>query len=436
MIYPTARAVALAALGAPVALAVSVAAPQFWLVGPAWLLAAFCLALLDMSLAARCDQARIVLTSPGSLAAGRDGEATVEVAFEGTSPRAVELALEANERLAVSPARRRSAYGQGGAGGRFTLSPLRRGAGVLARVWVRWRGPLGLVWLQRADKVDRAAPVTLDIQGVKDEAIRLFSRNTPAGARLQRDLGGGSEFQALRDFQTGMDRRTIDWKQSARHGALLAKEFRAERNNTVMLVVDTGRLMCEPVAGVPRLDRALNAALLLAYVGLKTGDRVGVFAFGERPSVATGALTGAQSFGHLQRLVSSLDYRPEETNYTLGLTALAAQLGRRSLVVVFTEFADTTSAELMLDNVGRLLSSHLVMFVVMRDEELESMVRAEPAKPEDVSRAAVAAALLRERELVVEKLRRLGVHVVDAPADRIGPELLSRYLELKRRDLL
>ena len=105
-------------------------------------------------------------------------------------------------------------------------------------------------------------------------------------------------------------------------------------------------------------------------------------------------------------------------------------------MVVFTDFADTTSAELMLDNVARLLSEHLVIFVVMRDDELEDLERQAPANADDVSRAVVAAALLRERELVVARLRRLGVQVVEAPADRIGPALLSRYLDLKRRDLL
>ncbi len=246
----------------------------------------------------------------------------------------------------------------------------------------------------------------------------------------------GAEFHALRTFLPGMDRRAIDWKQSARHSTLLAKEFRAERNHHVILAVDSGRLMCEPVAGAPRVDHALNAALLLAFVSLKGGDRVGLFGFDARPNVTSGALAGASAFAHIQHLAASIDYSDAETNYTLGLTALAARLKRRSLVVVFTDFADSTSAELMLENVGRLLTQHLVLFIVLRDDELESLTRRRPEAPEDVSRAAVAAALLRERDLVSEKLRRLGVQIIEARADRIGPALLARYFELKRRDVL
>jgi uncharacterized protein (DUF58 family) len=437
VIYPTARAVALAALGAPIAILIALIAPGLWMIGAAWVVAALALALADAGLGAARERAALSLAAPASLAAGKSGEAVVEVAFAGDAPPAsVEMALEGCERLALSPDRWTIRTRGGGGRGGCTITGRRRGPGRLARVWARWRGPLGLVWKQIGEPVDRAVPVTLDIQGVKDEAMRLFSRDAPAGARFQRDLGGGAEFHALRDFQPGMDRRTIDWKQSARHGALLAKEFHVERNHQLMLVLDTGRLMCEPLRDLPRIDHALNAALLLAYAALKTGDRVGVFGFDAKPSLSSGFLSGPSAFAHIQRLVAGVDYRADETNYTLGLTALSARLTRRSLLVVFTDFADTTSAERMLDNIGRLLSAHLVLFVVMRDDELEAMVREAPRTPEDVSRAAVAAALLSERELVIEKLRRLGVQVVQAPARRIGPALLARYLELKRRDML
>ena len=285
---------------------------------------------------------------------------------------------------------------------------------MLPRVWARWRGPLGLTWRQLMQDGDREVPVTLNIRAVKDQAMQLASRDALGGARIQRELGGGSEFHALREFQVGMDQRTIDWKRSARHGDLLAKEFRVERNHTVMLVIDTGRLMCEPVEGAPRVDHALNASLLLAFVSLKAGDRVGLFAFDSKPRIATAALSGTGAFGHLQHLAAKVDYSVEETNYTLGLTQLGSSLRRRSLLVVFTDFADATNAELMLENVGRLMSQHLVLFVILRDQELEAMQRQAPNDAQDVSRAAVAAALAQERDVVIERLRRLGAHIVEA----------------------
>jgi uncharacterized protein (DUF58 family) len=103
---------------------------------------------------------------------------------------------------------------------------------------------------------------------------------------------------------------------------------------------------------------------------------------------------------------------------------------------VFTDFADPTSAELMIENVGRLLRTHLVMFVAFRDEALEALAEAEPRTAEDVSRAVIAAGLLKQRELVIGRLQRLGAWIVEAPAERLGPELVSRYLAAKRKDLL
>jgi uncharacterized protein (DUF58 family) len=233
-----------------------------------------------------------------------------------------------------------------------------------------------------------------------------------------------------------MDRRTVDWKQSARHQSLLAKEFRTERNHQIVMALDCGRVMSEPINGAPRIDRAIHGALILAYASLRSGDRAGLFAFDDRPRLSTGPLSSIAGFPLLVRQAAAIDYGTEETNYALGLTTLSTGLKRRSLVVIFTEFADSTSAELMIETAGRLIKRHLVLFAVMRDDELEALVTAPPETPEDVARAVVAASLLRERDLVLARLRRLGAHIVETPADRIGPAVLNAYLDLKRRDLL
>ncbi|MBQ1542236.1 MAG: DUF58 domain-containing protein [Caulobacteraceae bacterium] len=437
MIYPTARAVGLAALGAPVALLLGVAAPKLWLIGAAWIAVCAAALLLDAVLAADPRKAELDLSSPVSVPVGAPAGLRARAAFAGANrPAVVELALETCERLTVQPRRATARAVDGVAAAGFAAVAPRRGRAVLRRLQARWRGPFGLVWRQAARTLDRDLLVTLDVGAVKDEALALFSRDVSSGLRLQLDLGGGAEFHALTEFRSGMDRRTIDWKQSARHQTLLAKEFRAERNHHVIAAIDTGRLMGQPLGGLPRLDHALRASLLLAYAGLRMGDRMGVFGFGARPNVSAPAVAGASAFAGLQALITRIDYSTDETNYTLGLTQLASQLRRRSLIVIFTDFADTTSAELMLENVGRLLRQHLVLFVLMRDEELEDLERKAPQTPEDVSRAVVAGAMLRERELVVGRLRRMGAQIVEGPAGRIGPALVARYLDLKQRDLL
>jgi uncharacterized protein (DUF58 family) len=436
VIYPTRRAIVATALGAPVALAVGLIAPGWWIAAAAWVLAAVGLMLFDAWLAPSPGGLTLDFTPPSGLGVGRRDEARVAAAFESAAPRRLELALEVDERLSVEPDRAGlSLEGRRGEA-RFPVTPTRRGEALFSRLWARWRGPLGLVWVQRAEALDRKVPVTPDVQGVKDEALRLLDRDALFGVKAQLETGDGADFHALKDFQTGMDLRAIDWKQSARHGKLVGKEFRTERNHHVILALDTGRLMCAPLGGAPRIDRAINAALLLAFISLKLGDRVGLFAFDSRPRVASGVAAGVGAFPLLQRLAASLDYSSEETNFTLGLSTLSGQLGRRSLVVVFTDFADPTSAELMIENLGRLLRTHLVIFVVFRDEELEGLVHREPRDADDVSRAVIAGELLKQRDVVIERLKRMGVRIVDAPAERMGAELVNSYLDAKRRDLL
>ncbi len=437
MIYPTRRAILLAFLGAPLALALGVAAPNLWLLGVAWMLLVLGLIAADAMLGAWRSEAQLQHLIPPALPMGAGGDAWFRAIFAPKlPPNRAEFSLETNAFIRSEPLRTsvpvKEAFGQA----RFRLQPLRRGAGQLQRVWLRWQGPLGLVWKQTTERLELPLPIIPNVHAVKEEALRLFQRNALFGLNVQRDIGDGAEFHALTEFRAGMDRRTIDWKQTAKHASLLAKEFRTERNQQIMMAMDTGRLMCEPLQGEPKIDRALHAALLLAYAALKLGDRVGLFAFDAKPRLSSGTVSGARAFPILQRLATRIDYSNEETNYTLGLTQLSGELKRRSLIVVFTDFADSTSAELMVENIERLLRRHLVLFVVFRDEELEAMADKEPAEVSDVSRAVIADALLREREVVITRLRRLGVEIVDAPAERVGVSLLNAYLEVKRRNVL
>lgn len=434
MITPTIRAIALLWLGAPAALVAGIVAPQAWLLGIVWIGVVGLLTLADAGLGAQRRRLTVEHDAPKTLHAGAEERVGFTARFAGgAAPGSMEIALETNARVAASPARVSAIVRDGAAQARFTLHPLRRGEARLERLWMRWRGPLGLASKQRIEPLELSIAVTPDTRTVVREAVRIFSRNALFGQKAQIDRGDGSEFDALTDFVAGMDRRAIDWKHSARHMTLLAKEYRTERNHTVVFALDTGRLMCEPLGAAARIDHAINASLLLAYVSLKLGDRVGFFGFDARPNLATGAVAGAASFPLLQHLTAQVDYSDEETNYTLGLTTLSGRLDRRSLIVVFTEFADSTSAELMIENVSRLLKRHLVVFVAFRDEELEGLVRAEPREPDDVTRAVIAASLLKEREVVVNRLQRVGVEIVDAPAARVGPALLNRYFDIKRR---
>jgi uncharacterized protein (DUF58 family) len=266
--------------------------------------------------------------------------------------------------------------------------------------------------------------------------VALLSRDARTGMMAQLDTGPGGEFEALSEYQPGIERRRIDWKQSARHQLLLAKEYRVERDNNIVLAFDCGRSMVEPIGGLPRLDRAITAGLLTAWAALKMGDRVTLCGFDAQVRQMTAPLTGSGSFAAIKRAAASLDYAAAETNFTLALSTLAQRLNRRSLIILFTDIVDPTSAELMLRSIGRLLANHVLLCVVIRDDDLEDLVAAAPVAADDVSRAVIAAGLLRERRIVLGRLRAMGVEVLEAPWRALGPALAQRYLDTKRRQLL
>ncbi|HEY1629686.1 MAG TPA: DUF58 domain-containing protein [Rhizomicrobium sp.] len=432
--YPTRRMIFVVLLGVPLSMLAAVLSPPLWMIGLGWIFFAACLFILDAVLVANPSRLSYAIAAPHTMGVARRETGHVTFEFAGQAPSELELAFDADgRRIAIEPDRQTLPVTKRQARADFTMVPLRRGEGGIENLWARWQGPLGLVWKQRVDGVRDKIAVLPNIGAIKDEAMRLFQRDSGSfGLRVRLRAGEGAEFNALKEFQSGMDRRTIDWKQTARHGKLLAREFQAEENQRIVFALDTGRLMCEPLAGLPRIDRAIQALLLLSYVALRLGDRVGLFAFDEKPNLSSGAVSGANAFGVLQRLAAKIDYTTKETNFTLGLTQLAGELDQRAIIVIFTDFSDTTGAELMLENIKRLVARHVVLFVVFRDEELESMVRHAPTEPADVSRAVIADAMLRERGLVTTRLRRMGVDVIDASADKIGAGLIDAYLAVKQ----
>jgi uncharacterized protein (DUF58 family) len=303
-------------------------------------------------------------------------------------------------------------------------------------MWVRWTGPLGLAWQQARIDVDQLFPVLPDLRPVHDKGAQIFHRYALEGLIPQLARGEGSDFDTLVDFRTGMDRRAIDWKQSGRHMKLLAKQYRTERNNQIVFAVDTGRQMCEPVDGVARVDRCVSALLLTAWIALKLGDRVAINAFDSRPRLSSGLVSGGGAFAELERVAAEIDYSADETNYSYALTTLGARLNRRSMIVLFTEFTDTVSADFMLRAIRSLVDKHLVLVVVLRDQELEAIADAEPETADEVTRAVTAATLLKERRVVIGRLRHLGVFVVESEYDKVAERLVESYLDLKKRNLL
>ncbi len=437
IVAPTERAAWLAAGLAPVAVVIAAASPQAWVIAPVLGAVLIALVALDAVLAGRLESWE--LRTPEDIEVGQPSTLAVTARFVGRPPSMAETALSCDPRL--SPEGRVTIpltplANEPGWRGEALLKPTRRGTAIVSRAWMRWQGPLGLGARQVSYPLDRPVRIWPDLSPVRSPDLQAFLRNAQIGLIARRIRGEGTQFEALSEYEAGMDRRRIDWKASARHTRLFARENESERNNQIVFAFDCGQAMCEPVDGLPRIDRAVSAALTCGYVALKGGDKVALFGFARRPQIMTPFIGDARAFHRLQSAAAGLDYESTESNFTLALATLTAKLQRRSLVVIFSDFTDPTAAELMVESLGRLVNKHLVLFVTMTDSEVEDLIAAPPGDIATLARSVTADSLAQQRKLVLTRLRRLGIDVLQAPWETIGPRLIDRYLAIRNSEAI
>ena len=314
----------------------------------------------------------------------------------------------------------------------------RRGRGALSALWVRVQGILGLV--ARIRRIDEGAgPIAVipDIERVDREAIEVLgSEAMLSGMKRERWAGDGGEFESLSSYSLGMDMRAVDWKASARHMSIRVRRYRLERRQRIVLCLDLGREMRDPIQGLERLDHAVHTALVLAKTAIGAGDLVGLHGYGSEPKSWVPPRGGPAQFSRLRSACAHLTTEPEETNHVLGLHDLLRRNTRRSMIVVFTEFTDATTAELMLDTIGQLARRHAIVFVALDDPALEEPLVKPPEDGRALAAAVVASSLANRRHVVLARLARMGVHVVHSPPGAVAGALVERYVRIKSRGLI
>ncbi len=320
---------------------------------------------------------------------------------------------------------------------RYRLTTHVRGRYTLGPLWVRSHGPLGLAFRQAALELSSDAQV-YPMVGDLSRFDMLLSRaaGQETGESRARQHYEGSEFTSLRDYNRGDDLRLISWKHTARRGKLILREFEPERRKTVMILLDTGRMMTNLIGPLSRLDYAVNTAVHLARVCLEKGDRVGILGFGQDVRVYLPPRSGKSHLSRVVRELAGLSAENYESDYVRALDYFTQQNHRRTLVFLFTEILDPESSRILLSRLRRLVPQHVPCCVTIQDSEMLSASRAFPEHEADVYRRVVAADLIAEKRRTLGILMKSGAQVVHVPADQMCLATLSRYLEIKRRGVL
>ncbi len=315
---------------------------------------------------------------------------------------------------------------------RYTVTPLRRGNYRFGDLTLRWLGPLGLV--VRQARIPAAAdikvyPNLLDVE--RYELLLRRNRLQEMGLRHSRQRGEGTEYERLREYLPDDDFRRIDWKATARRNRPVTVEYETERSQNIFLAVDTGRMMQSPVERIAKLDYVINSALLLAYVAIGKGDKVGLLTFADQVDTFLSPAQGKGQFYKALELLYAIRPQPVEPDYHTGLSYLAVKQRKRALVVLFTDLSGGRSMEELVSHAAVLLRTHLVMVVTIADPDVHSAARQAPRDALGAYQRAVAGQILEDRQLALDRLRRQGILVLDAPANRLSTDVINRYLELK-----
>jgi uncharacterized protein (DUF58 family) len=393
------------------------------------------IALLDLAMSRSGKSVSAEVSVPSQIFVGTSGPLQVKLtSAAGPLPADLDVKFEMSEAL------RTSYFSFDTSGDVAEVStPItchKRGIWSFDRIWLRWTSRFGLFDIITRKPIDAEVRGIPNIQPVQSGQITTQVKAQLFGLKSTSARGEGSEFHQLRDFTTGMDPRLIDWKRSARHGDLVARETHVEQNHQIIMCVDNGYLMRSEIAGLPKIDCAINAALATTWAAGIGGDQVGFFSFDSRPRLYLPPTPGRTAFNRIRAEATELQYSSVESNHTLALAHLNGLLNRRSLIVVFSDFVDSITAELMVENLAVLNRHHLLIFVALRDPALDKLVHPDAPDLDTVATAVSAAQIHRERQLVLDQLRRMGVVCLDIDPNALTPELVSTYLDIKAREMI
>ena len=439
MIRPTPRSLTLQLIGFLLLVVLLIFAPALWLIWLVYIGIVVALTLLDAVILPSKNSLQWSWNLPGRVYLEEGGEARFELRNLSTRQALdCRLAVEVSGSLsAVDPIYFRAAP-QRASVHALPLHAWRRGRGGFSKMQLRWQSKLGLLE-RRTDIPSQGVEcdATANLRAVQRAGMQWRNaKQYLQGLKVQKHIGDGREFDALREFQPGHDSRAIDWRASARMRELHVREFREEKNHNIILAFDTGRLMARNLDALSRLDHALNAALHLSYVSLQAGDRVGLYGFDRETRRWLPPSAGAKSLNAVMDAMSALPYTLNVTDFRSAFTFLDEKLKRRSIVVLFTDFEGEQGGDNFLRYLRPLSRKHLVLVVAVGDNGELSVAKAPTNRLADLQTAVASAHLQQQRLGALRALNARGIRSIDVPPERIALQLLHTYHDVKRRGLV
>jgi uncharacterized protein (DUF58 family) len=319
----------------------------------------------------------------------------------------------------------------------YNLRPVERGEYVFGNTIAYMQTQLGLLQRRHDGETAQTVPVYPSyIQMRKYELLSQTTIQSEHGNKRMRKLGHSMEFDNIKEYVTGDDIRTINWKATARKGGLMVNNYTDERSQQVYCIIDKGRLMKMPFNDLTLLDYAVNSTLVLANVCLQKQDRVGLLTFANK----MGSLIAADRKPIQRENILQLLYNQQtaflESDYEMLYMQIRSRIKQRSLLVLYTNFESMTGLKRQLNYLRSIARHHLLMVVFFENTELLKLSKLNVNNVEDVYIKTIAEKFEYEKRLIVKELQKHGILAVLTPPEQLTINAVNKYLELKARQAI
>lgn len=410
-----------------------------------WVALAYDVALITIAIIdARRSQlpkgVRITREFGGRFAVG--AETNVSINVQNAQPHAISIVVkdEFPPQMKLSGLREAQmrVEGQTSAALVYGLTPPKRGRFEFGQIAVRFRSRLNLVWCEtRVGGATTAVKVYPNMRRAREAELKaLGARSLVASHRKTSWRGEGREFESLRDYVRGDELRHISWSATARRGKLTTRQYQIERDQTILIAIDGGRLMTARIEQETKLDSAVHAALALMSAAARAGDNAGLLVFGRK---IKSFLPPGRGHDHMDAALEALySVEPEmiEPSYSRAFEFIAANSKRRSLVILLTDLVDEEGSKELLTSLRLLRPRHLPLVVTIADRDLRAVVSTVPANANDLFTQSVAEEIMYLREAALRLVESQGGLALDVTAAALAPAILEKYLQVKERGLL
>src|SRR5687768_6438839 len=397
------------------------------------------IAIVDARLSKLPGTLRISREFGGRFAVGAENEVRVNVQNAGARALALAVKDEYPPQMKLTGLREANVRveAQSSVALVYGLTPLRRGRFEFGKIAVRFLSRWNLVWVQTEAGEPEAVKVYPNMRRAREAELKaLGARSLVSSHRKTSWRGEGREFESLRDYVRGDELRHISWTATARRGKLTTRQYQIERDQTILIAIDGGRLMTARIENETKLDSAVHATLALFSAAARAGDNAGLVVFGRR---IKSYLPPSRGRDHIEAAPESpYAVEPEmiESSYPHAFEFIGAPSKRRALVILLTDLVDEEGSKELLTSLHLLRPRHLPLVVTIADRDLKAVVRETPDTIRSVFTQSVAEEIIHHREAALRLVESTGGLALDVTAAALAPALLETYLRVKERGLL